>query len=171
VPDLLLLFKDPEDKLRGYSGRALGLIRADTTKAIPALLVIMRDDVATVRLETAIALCRELPQDSEVEDRVSKDINELLSGGPRNRIRAASELRSIGAQARSAVPALLTALREGSNAVRADAISVLRCIGDTSPETVDAIIHSLNDTHRLVRARAASALGQIGRRPGQPSQH
>ncbi len=95
---------------------------------------------------------------------LSRLIEQLGSPDDEKRTAAMESLQGLG---RSAVPALVTALKHPSEQVRWGAAEVLREIG--SPDAVEGLIAALGDSSSLVRQSAVEALGQIGdRRAAQP---
>jgi HEAT repeat protein len=62
----------------------------------------------------------------------------------------------------AAVPALIDALHDPDQEVRAQAAQALARMGNRAAPAVDALVEALNDPNEDVRRGAARALGQIG---------
>jgi len=91
-------------------------------------------------------------------------ILQLGSQQSQARIAAADALRSMGADARDAVPALITGLQEDKETdLRDAAVRALREIGPDAKDAIPSLIKVLReDKETLVREDAAAALGDIG---------
>ncbi len=78
------------------------------------------------------------------------------------RRRAAQTLRSVGQEAKAAVPALIVALNDESRIVREFAAAALGNIGPEAKAAVPALIDAFSDESYSPRTSAAAALGSIG---------
>ncbi len=76
--------------------------------------------------------------------------------------KAAMILARMGPQAKTAVPALVTALRDDDPQTRREILFALGSIGPAASAAVPALIKSLDDEDMDVRYSAAFALGRIG---------
>src|SRR6185437_11149806 len=79
---------------------------------------------------------------------------------PNVQLQGAYGLGLLGAEARSAVPALVQKLKAEKPVMRQFAASALGHIG--SEEAAPALVEALQDAEWVVRQQAATALGQIG---------
>jgi HEAT repeat protein len=140
VEALIETLGDENAELRAYSALALGKICKPSADAgvpvpeavVPALRSSMTDTDGLVRVWSALAMFRILPQ-AEPEIKVIADVLENM-GKSQVRIQAAVAIIKIGPRAKDAVPALITAL--DSPGVRRHAAYALGAIG---PEAGDAI--------------------------------
>src|SRR5579863_2758859 len=98
---------------------------------------------------------------SEKQD-VAALVQELKTGKPPVRARAAAELARQGSDAASAVPALIDALEDEWVGVRHEALMALQRIGPPVSDSVPAFQKLLKNDHALIRERAAHALGLLG---------
>lgn len=85
----------------------------------------------------------------------------LRAPNPAVRVRGAYGLSRLGPEARSAVPALMEAMKKDS-LVRQNAALALGQIGPSAREAVPALNEALSDPEWAVRRQAALALGKIG---------
>jgi HEAT repeat protein len=88
-------------------------------------------------------------------------IQELKEGDDANRAEAAEALGLLGPNGKTALPALLLALRDEYELVRQNALRSIIAIGPDATAT-QALTDSLKDSDNLVRALSANALGQLG---------
>jgi HEAT repeat protein len=89
-------------------------------------------------------------------------IDQLRAGNSDQRAQAATALGVMGPEARLAVPALATALRDETNTVRLQAALALFKIGPESRPAVPALAEALRDPEPAIRFEAALALHQLG---------
>ncbi|UCD55246.1 MAG: HEAT repeat domain-containing protein, partial [Candidatus Omnitrophota bacterium] len=94
---------------------------------------------------------------SQTEKSIQRKIEELIEQMRKGRDEAIKAIVKIG---KPAVPALITALKDGNSSVQQRAVEALGKIGDS--RAVPHLITALKDEHCLVRERAAEALGKIG---------
>ena len=79
------------------------------------------------------------------------------------RAQTAEALGTIGAAAEEAAPALVEAMADGNDRVRAKAVEALGKIGEAAAEVaVPSLVRALRDQDNWVSALAAEALGQMG---------
>src|SRR5262245_35913411 len=108
------------------------------------------NDSRTIRFQAARVLSQmEPPRDTGVAV-----LMEALKEKPQ-RLEAALALVRIGPPA---VPALVTALKDPSPALRRDAAEILRDLGPKAKSAVGALSAALKDEQRAVRGLAARAL-------------
>jgi HEAT repeat protein len=88
-------------------------------------------------------------------------IQELKEADEPTRIAAAESLGHLGADAKSALPALVLALRDEGESLRQSAIRAIIAIGPDVRSMNDLSV-SLKDSDNTVRAMSATALGQLG---------
>lgn len=93
--------------------------------------------------------------------------NQLRTGDPEARWRAAEKLGQLGSQARSEVPALLDALDDGQPLVRQQAAKALGLIGDDSEKVVKALMETVGDEQTGIRLTAVAALRRLVSDPGR----
>jgi HEAT repeat protein len=86
----------------------------------------------------------------------------LRDDDPATQARAAYSLSKLGAEAKSAVPDLIAALKSASSEVRQNAALALGQIGPDAAAAVPALTDALADEQWTVRRQAVLALGQIG---------
>ena len=106
-----------------------------------------------------LAACHSKPP---YEGKSAADLERML-GDPNPAVQAqgAYGLSRLGHEARSAVPALIAALKKDS-AVRQNAALALGQIGPEAQDAVPALCEILHDSEWPVRRQAALALGHIG---------
>ena len=88
-------------------------------------------------------------------------------GDPDSRVQsdAADLLASFGKEAKAAVPALFTAMRNREGYTRYCAAYALSQIEpETAKDAVPILIQQLNDTNRCIRIHAVRALGEFAQR-------
>jgi len=93
---------------------------------------------------------------------LDKLIGDLSNADEKVSLRAIDDLGKLGAEAKSAVPALAKALSHESKDVRWHAARTLGSIGLEANSAVPALVEALGDDVPEVRAYAAFALGKIG---------
>lgn len=86
----------------------------------------------------------------------------LRDPDPARQVQGAYGLSKLGAEAKSAVPALVDRLQNGSVLVRDSAALALGKIGPDASDAVPTLTAALKDGEWTVRRQAALALGQIG---------
>ena len=94
--------------------------------------------------------------------RVQRQLLHLAAPETEDRRRAVEALGEIGPVSPEVVPALLNALGDTAEDVRAATAKALGSIGPVSPEVVPALLNALGDAAEDVRAATAKALGEIG---------
>ncbi len=121
-----------------------------------------------VPLVLALAGCRaKMP----LEDKSVAELESILrEDDPVAQAQAAYHLSRRGPEARTAVPALIEALKK-ETLVRQNAALALGQIGPDAKEAVPALVEALRDPEWTVRRQAAVALGLIGphARPAIPA--
>jgi HEAT repeat protein len=165
VEPLIDLLKDEDQELRMRAAMALGRIRAQPEKVMPALVkALNNNDNRDVRRSIANAISE---FGSEAISAVDPLIKMLKNTDWEYREDAALTLGTIGPEARAAVPELIKALNnknEKNWKVRRMAAISLGKISEDE-KSVKALIKALwNDDHAEVRSNAAMALGRFGLR-------
>jgi hypothetical protein len=124
-----------------------------------------KSPMSTPHLRLALALlalavgCRSRPP---YEGKSVAELERMLSdSNPTVQAQGAFGLSRLGPEARSAVPALIDALKHDS-IVRQHAALALGKIGPDAREAVPALTDALSDKEWTVRRQAALALGEIG---------
>jgi len=142
APALIPLLKDPDTDIRGPAAKALG--RIGDPRMAQALIPLLVDADHYVRNEAVGALQTMKWTPETIKDRVK-----LLAA--QNRW---EEIVQLG---QSAIPTVMTLLRNASGAIRSGAVRTLGQLGD--PRAVDALLPFLQDPDSFVRIAAAEALG------------
>ncbi|MFO0947145.1 MAG: HEAT repeat domain-containing protein [Planctomycetota bacterium] len=143
-----------DERARIESARALGHVGSIAAKTVPSLCKALKDDQPHVQAFAAEALAKiGSPGLSCVMESLNDD---------KSRHWAVVVLGEMGADAKSAVPALLKVLKSDDNVSRGEAALALGAIKPDSPEVVEALAAALTDKNGVVRASAAYALGEIG---------
>jgi HEAT repeat protein len=106
-----------------------------------------------------IVLCATMARSAEVGDLIKK----LKEGDNDARRAAAKALAEGGAESKSAVPALIFALRRDKDLfVRRFSAQALGDIGPDAKSAIPALTAALNDSKQEVQIAAAGALGKLG---------
>ena len=106
-----------------------------------------------------LSACRAKPP---YEGKSAAELEQMLRGpNPAAQAQGAFGLSRLGPEARSAVPALIAALKK-DRLVRKNAALALGQIGPEARDAVPALSDALGDSEWAVRRQAALALGQIG---------
>jgi HEAT repeat protein len=190
VPTLAGLLKDSEPPVRVIASMSLGKLGPLAKEAAPALRVAQRSDAdADVRAAAATALedvdppvalilatlhdpdatrrlwavsrliadgaaaRQAIPQ---LTDLVTRDVDAGVRAG------AAMALGKLGAEGRSASPALIQALSDSIARVRATAALALGLLGSGVPGSGVALAKAVSDPDPVVNDAAATALGNLG---------
>ncbi|MXZ00554.1 hypothetical protein F4Y93_07875 [Candidatus Poribacteria bacterium] len=144
---------------RMEAANALGFMREAAAGAVPALVNALEDSYEPVRRNAIYALgvigasAVESLSDALEAEKKAFEMEPIL-----HICDAAHGLAAIGAPA---VPALIAALKDERENVRASAAYALGEMGPLAAEAVDGLIALLTDTSEEVRQHATSALGMI----------
>ncbi|MEE2909547.1 MAG: HEAT repeat domain-containing protein [Candidatus Poribacteria bacterium] len=154
ILDLAQLLKRKSLRLRNQVVKQLGQIGPAAKPALPALVLLLKDQRVTISVRQAIRkistnLVDDLTQLSEAEE------SEI-------RIQAPSALGQIGAEAKPAIHRLIDTLGDDIPEVRSNSAKALGQIGYASPEVVLALRLLIGDSSWQARANAISALGEFG---------
>ena len=151
--------KTGDETTRMKAANELGFMRTDAAEAVPALVNALEDSYEPVRRNAIYALgaiskpAVERLIDALDSEKAAFDMEPIL-----HICDPAHGLAAIGA---SAVPALITALENERENVRASAAYALGEMGPIAAEAVDGLIALLTDESEEVRRHAISALGMI----------
>jgi len=156
VPTLLKIVDKIDDpSLVWRAAHALGNIRSQPGKVVPALTGLLTSDSPIVRAHAAISLGDFGPEAKSAVPALTK----LLADPELNvKLDAATALGAVGPDAASAVPELTSAMQEGPVALTLTSASALASIGDAS---VPALNKLLQDNSPL-KLLAVNILGEIG---------
>jgi HEAT repeat protein len=127
--------------------------------AVPALITVLRDPDADVRMSATFALSKIGPKAKAAVHalcELAKDGNDGV------RQFAVAALGRIGPAAREAVPVLMARLTDPVGRIRFHAAGSLGAIGASAKEAVPALIGRLKDKEKDTRELATWALGRIG---------
>ena len=151
--------KTGNETTRMKAANELGFMRTDAAEAVPALVNALEDSYEPVRRNAIYALgaiskpAVERLIDALDSEKAAFDMEPIL-----HICDPAHGLAAIGA---SAVPALITALENERENVRASAAYALGEMGPVATEAVDGLIALLTDESEEVRRHVISALGMI----------
>ena len=114
-----------ESKARSMAASTLGMIGESANSAIPALILLLKDQDKDVRLNAASALGKM----GELE-KVIPVLRLFLNDKDRSlRLRAISALNEMGESAKSTIPALIPLLKDQDSRIRSAASEALNNIG------------------------------------------
>jgi len=166
VPYLMGALSDDREDVRCRAVATLGAIGPPAKPAIPSLID-MLEAGEPVRRGATVALARIEPSR---EWDLSELIAEVNAGEDYwSRRQAICDLGLIGPGAKAAVPALLKAVGDENDIVRAAAAEALGRIGAPAKDIVPMLRAALKDDSEYVRQSAAAALRRLhGEPPGSP---
>jgi len=156
VPPLIRALGDKEHLVRWRAAGALGRIGPPTRSAVPELARSLADEKQHVAL-SALSSLRAI---AAPEVALPIIIQTLSHDDPCVAGAAARCLAKYGAEARSVIPALIKALRAGSD--RYVAVSSATALGAIGADAVPHLIQALSDKNAYVRWCAAYALTGMG---------
>ena len=162
VPRLITLLQDPNPDFRQTAALSLGKIAAG--EATSALVLALHDADPLVRQYSAWGLGN-LGERAGAEV-VSALIVVLEDPIPAVARASATAIGSLGAGP-TAIPPLLTILKDGSVQARRSAITALGLI--ESPLAYDGLLRALEDGDAGVRQETIAALGELGDRRAVPA--
>ena len=136
--------------------RAAYQLAAFGVLAIPDLVALLEEESEVVRRNVCYALS------AIGAPAVAPLIHALEAKNWWTRDSAAEVLGDMGLDAQEAVPALMRAVRDESDAVRSHAAEALGTTGQLSASAVPALITALQDAEESVRRNAVFALAQLG---------
>lgn len=156
IPTLIKILEKIDDpNLVWRAAHALGNIRSQPDKVVPALTAVLTNKSEIVRANAAISLGDFGPEAKSAVPALTK----LLSDPELNvKLDAATALGAIGPDAASAVPELASAMQAGPVSLTLTSASALAAIGDAS---VPALNKMLQDDSPL-KLLAVHVLGEIG---------
>ena len=151
--------KADDPNVRMKVANQLGFMRTGATEAVPALVDALKDSYEPVRRNAIYALgAIGKPAVEPLIEALDSEKGAFKMEPILHICDAAHGLAATGA---SAVPALITALQDGRENVRASAAYALGEMGPIAAEAVDGLIGLLTDESEEVRRHATSALGMI----------
>ena len=159
IASAVAALKADDTTARMKAANTLGFMRESAADAVPALVDALADSYEPMRRNAIYALgaigkpAVDPLIDALAAEKEAFDMEPIL-----HICDAAHGLAAIGA---SAVPALIKALQDVHENVRASAAYTLGEMGPLAAEAVDELIASLTDTSEEVRRHATSALGMI----------
>jgi phage FluMu protein Com len=161
VPALVNALKDQSNPvvsplLRQEAARALGSMGPDADSAVPALRDALQDKNAKVQEEAVEALCK------LGKAAVAPLAEALQHPQALIRVRAASGLADLGADARAAVPNLVAALKDTQPDAQVRIAGALLRIDPDNPELVTVFVKALKHPSDIVRGQACESLGNLG---------
>jgi HEAT repeat protein len=124
--------------------------------AIPALAETLRDSDIYVATDASLTLA------GMGADAALGVLTVIQDPNPRVRELAVRTLRSLGVDAKSAVPALTERLRDTDVGVRQAAIFALREVGPDAKAAISVLAETLRDPDRYLAVDAAHTLGGMG---------
>jgi HEAT repeat protein len=163
----IALEKDPEPVVRREVALALGRMGADAEPAIPALAFALKNDKDdTVREVSARALLQMLPHSARALQQL---VEALQDSHGLTRAAAAETIKSLGEQAKSAVPQLIEYLKSPKDkksdaSARMHVALALGRVGEEGARGATVLTTVLSDPTEdvLVRVAAADSLGRFG---------
>jgi len=144
--------------------RALTLLAADATLAVPILVQHLTHPIPAVREATAVALGRIANRDAVCVGPLTKSLSDPVDGV---RSASANALAQFGPLAAPVVPQLVDAWNVGPAPVALAAIHALGRIGPRAASAVPELASELVQASQssILRSSAATALGRIARQP------
>jgi HEAT repeat protein len=171
--------RDPDPGVRENAVRTIMLFGPSGSPAASAIVERLRDSDVSLRVNAALALAAidvsgpDIPKAVDaLARRVTDDYESIV------KFHAAIALATFGKDAKSAIPSLITASKDGSSwEIRKAACFALGRAGAATSKTdpldmraANALLYVLQRDHSaLVRLEAAMALGSMGR-PAMPSE-
>jgi HEAT repeat protein len=185
IPSLLEALEDRDEDVRARAARAMGQMGPDARAAIPALLLHSKDSARPVRLAAIGALGEMGPEakpavaplvrllrdrSTQVRERAAVALvligsdalaplcDALTNGREPDRVGVIRTIALFGAEAKAAVPALRTAMKDDDFHIRAAAAEALGNMEADAQDAVPELLDALHDKKREVHDKAANAL-------------
>ncbi len=159
VASVVKALKSDGPNTRMKAANELGFMRTDAVEAVPALVEALEDSYEPVRRNAIYALgAIGKPAVEPLTDALNSE-KEAFEMEPILHI--CDPAHGLAATGASAVPALISALEDERENVRASAAYALGEMGPIAAEAVDGLIALLTDESAEVRRHATSALGMI----------
>ncbi|MDB6110263.1 MAG: repeat protein [Pedosphaera sp.] len=167
LPFLIRTLRDPDTGFKTIAIEQIRLLGDDAKPAIPALIELLQDPGPSVRRSAVYALGWLAPESEQVVPVLTLALQSSQSDALM-RMSSATALGRIGANARSAVPALLGALHDPNPQVGPTAALALGRIAQDSEQVVPALTLSLESSESdvMMRSACAGALGKFGTNAG-----
>ena len=138
IVDLAQLLKRKSQRLRNQVVKQLGQIGPLAKLALPALVLLLKDQHVTTSVQQAI---------QQISTNLIDDLTQLLEAEESEiRIQAPSALGQIGAEAKPAIHRLIDALDDEIPEVRSNSAKALGQIGYAGPEVVSALSLLIGDS-------------------------
>ena len=162
VEELIRYLRDPSPEVRRTCAGALGVIRVEPERVIPALLPLLRDTDDGVRGEAVFSLGY---FGKEAEAAVESLL--LLMDDPDSYVQGAVAwaLGRIGCRGEIVVPRLLDCIDRGDNEARADRIRSLGNFPRQADAIVPALIELAGQGELQLAMAALESLGDLKRQP------
>ncbi|MGI8502603.1 MAG: sister chromatid cohesion protein PDS5, partial [Hassallia sp.] len=146
---------DKREEIKGFLLAVRDCCLAKGTEAkVPGFVAEELGKLAGLNLE---ALKQE-----QLKRRIRRLTNDLFVPELEDRRRAAEELGKIGLAAKSAVPALVKALKDKDSKVRFTAVQTLGNLGDNSEPVLQALLTVLTNQDAQIRDKAGKVLSKLG---------
>jgi uncharacterized protein (TIGR03067 family) len=158
VPDVVRALKDGQPLVRAAAAEALGKIE-QVSRALPSLLVALRDQDLSVRLAAETALATVSPGS---KDDVGSLLVVMKEPDASTRQLAVSALLRISPSAKDAIPTLIEALKDSAQPARASVATALVRIAPGAKEAVPSLIDCLKKGDGALQSAAFEALYRIG---------
>jgi HEAT repeat protein len=164
VTALIRTLRDPDARVRQAAARSLAVLG----KGSPAVAAVLRE--SGENLESIALLWKIEGKPKTVVGVLTSSLQMEEHDDDDRAVQAAQLLGRIGPGARTAVPALMAALHQGTGALRREASETLGKIGNVPAEGLALLQAAAEDDNDLVRASAARGLGLLGTaaRPAVP---
>jgi HEAT repeat protein len=156
-PALLAHVDSPDDYVREFAAWAAGQIGAAGNEAIPSLLAMLAREEGHAAGTAAVTLRRLAPDNPVI---VESLVRSLRGDDGVQKVQAARGLGKLGPVAAAAAPALLHALEDAREDVRAESVIALGRVAGA--DAVSPLLTRLQTDSPWVREEAARALGRLG---------
>ncbi len=178
VPVLTGMLNIKEERIWHKTMKALGNIGPDSQAAVPALFKAFKEDIDTEAAQGAAdlllvphaqdyyiaagAISKIAPVSPEHEEILAILIRNLSGSNVRVQAAAAATIAEMGASAKPAVPAIITAADSPDYDVRKYAVAALGKISPDPGEALPVLIKAVNKRDVYIGRVAAHAIGNMG---------